>query len=239
MSQYNDKGVVLRGWRLGESDRIVVLLTAEHGKVRAVAKGVRKTKSKFGGRLELTSHVSFQMFEGRGELGIVTQAETIERFVNLRNDPNLFASASAMLEVSDHFSLDQNKDVKRYEMLVGALRTLDENPAPLVLPAFLLKVLAHVGLEPHLDLCTRCQSSGPLVSIDYNEGGVLCEKCRRGRSVTERSIAVMRSILGGGLSMALAVEDNQVCSEVESVAYEAVEFHLERRLRSRKVLDQT
>ena len=239
MSQYNDKGVVLRGWRLGESDRIVVLLTAEHGKVRAVAKGVRKTKSKFGGRLELTSHVSFQMFEGRGELGIVTQAETIDRFVNLRNDPNLFASASAMLEVSDHFSLDQNKDVKRYEMLVGALRTLDENPAPLVLPAFLLKVLAHEGLEPHLDLCTRCQSNGPLVSIDYNEGGVLCEKCRRGRAVSEGSVAVMRSILGGGLSMALAVKDEQVCAEVGSIAHEAIEFHLERRLRSRKVLDQT
>ena len=97
MSQYNDKGVVLRGWRLGESDRIVVLLTAEHGKVRAVVKGVRKTKSKFGGRLELTSHVAFQMFEGRGELGIVTQAETLDRFANLRTDPNLFANASAML----------------------------------------------------------------------------------------------------------------------------------------------
>ena len=239
MSQYNDKGVVLRGWRLGESDRIVVLLTAEHGKVRAVVKGVRKTKSKFGGRLELTSHVAFQMFEGRGELGIVTQAETLDRFANLRTDPNLFANASAMLEVVDHFALDQVSDTRKYEMLVGALKTLDSDPAPLVVPAFFLKLLTHEGLEPQLDRCTRCDSNGPLVSIDYHEGGVLCEKCRRGRAVSEGSVAVMRSILGGGLSMALAVKDDQVCAEVESIAHEAIEFHLERRLRSRKVIDQT
>ena len=75
MSLYRDTGVVLRTYKLGEADRIVVLLTAEHGKVRAVAKGVRKTKSRFGGRLEPLSHVSLLLYEGR-ELDIVTQAET-------------------------------------------------------------------------------------------------------------------------------------------------------------------
>ena len=91
MSLYRADGIVLRTWRLGEADRIVVLLTPENGKVRAVAKGVRKTRSKFGGRLEPTSHVAVQLYAGRGDLDIVTQAETIDRFESLRLDADRFA----------------------------------------------------------------------------------------------------------------------------------------------------
>ena len=76
MPLYRDRGVVLRTYKLGEADRIVSILTRGHGKVRAVAKGVRKTKSRFGGRLEPTSHVDLLLYEGRGELDIVSQAET-------------------------------------------------------------------------------------------------------------------------------------------------------------------
>ena len=101
MSLYRDDGVVLRTWRLGEADRIIVLLTAEHGKVRAVAKGVRKTRSKFGGRLEPTSHVAVQLHRGRGDLDIVTQAETLDRFEGLRLDAERFAEASSLLEAID------------------------------------------------------------------------------------------------------------------------------------------
>ena len=97
MSLYRDQGIVLRTWKLGESDRIIVIITEENGKVRAVAKGVRKTRSKFGGRLEPTSHVALQLFRGKGELGIVTQAETIDRFQNIRSEPELFSDASSML----------------------------------------------------------------------------------------------------------------------------------------------
>ncbi len=113
MTLYRDTGVVIRTWRLGEADRIVVLLTPEHGKVRAVAKGVRKTRSKFGGRLEPTSHVDLQLYAGRGDLGIVTQAETIDRFENVRADPDRFSEASALLEVVDVVSPDGDPDRQR------------------------------------------------------------------------------------------------------------------------------
>ena len=237
MSLYRDDGVVLRTWRLGEADRIIVLLTAEHGKVRAVAKGVRKTRSKFGGRLEPTSHVAVQLHRGRGDLDIVTQAETLDRFEGLRLDAERFAEASSLLEAIDVVAPDREPDRERYRMLVGALRTLNERPAALVVSAFLLKLLAHEGLAPQLDACVRCGVDEPLVSLDVGEGGVLCRDCRRGRPVSSSAIAVMRAVLGGGLAGALAVTEPAVCAEGDAVATSAVEYHLERRLRSRRVLD--
>lgn len=236
MSLYRARGVVLRTWRLGEADRIVVILTAEEGKVRAVAKGIRKTRSKFGGRLEPTSHVSLQVFRGRGELDIVTQAETLDRFENLRLDPDRFADAFALLEIVDAIAPDREVDLRRYSMLLGALRTLDQRSSPLVVPAFFLKLLRHECLAPSLNSCVRCDSSDMLVAIDVGEGGVLCEACRRGRPLSGEALAVLRAILGGGLDMALDVVDQSLCSEVDRVATEAAEHHLERRMRSRRVM---
>ncbi len=238
MRHLRDRGLVLRTWRLGEADRIVVLLTPGYGKLRAVAKGIRKTRSRFGGRLEPTSHVDLQVYPGRGDLGIVTQAESIDRFENLRADADRFSEASALLEAVDVVAPDGEPDRRRYEMLLGALRTLDEEPAPLVVPAFYLKLLAHEGLAPSLDSCVRCGSGGPLVAIDHGEGGALCSGCRRGRAVSAGALAVMRAVLGGGLSDALLVVDPQVCAEVDALSTEAVEYHLERRMRSRRVMER-
>ncbi|MEE2767689.1 MAG: DNA repair protein RecO [Actinomycetota bacterium] len=239
MSLYRAQGVVLRTWRLGEADRIVVILTAEKGKVRAVAKGVRKTRSKFGGRLEPTSHVALQLFSGRGELDIVTQAETVDRFEGLRLDPDRFSEASAMLEIADIVAPDWDPDRRRYQMLLGALRTLEERPSPLLVPAFFLKVLDHEGLAPALDSCARCSSKGPLVALDVGEGGAYCESCRQGRPLSDHALAVMRAVLGGGLEKALLVDDPRICEEVDRIATDAVEFHLERRMRARRVMHNT
>src|SRR5579864_2924661 len=106
MGLYRDQGVVLRTIRLGESDRIVTLVTQAHGKVRAVAKGVRKTKSRFGSRLEPTTHVSLLLYEGR-ELDVVTQAETIEHHRRVREDLNRLAKATAVVEAVDQVAQDR------------------------------------------------------------------------------------------------------------------------------------
>ncbi len=123
-------------------------------------------------------------------------------------------------------------------MLLGALRTLDENPTPLLVPAFFLKLLAREGLAPHLDSCVRCGSSGPLVAVEFGEGGTLCGSCRRGRPVSDAALAVMRAVLGGGLVDALAVVDPEVCTEVDGTATAAIEYHLERRIKSRRVMER-
>src|SRR5690606_29962481 len=121
-----------------EADRIVVLYTKGHGKVRAVGKGVRKTKSKFGSRLEPTSQVALQLYEGR-ELDIVTQAETVGRLAPLRADLDRYTRATALLEAVDSLAQERQADSRLHAMLTGALRTLAEQDHPLVVPGFFLK----------------------------------------------------------------------------------------------------
>src|SRR5437660_9266576 len=129
MGLYRDQGVVLRTIRLGESDRIVTLVTQTHGKVRAVAKGVRKTKSRFGGRLEPLSHVALLLYEGR-EHDIVTQADTLESFRAVREDLHRLTRAHALLEAADQVAQERQANVRLYQMLLGALRASAARDAP-------------------------------------------------------------------------------------------------------------
>src|SRR5438270_9240571 len=165
MGLYRDQGVVLRTIRLGESDRIVTFVTEGRGKVRAVAKGVRKTKSRFGGRLEPISHVSLLLYEGR-ELDIVTQAEVLDHFRAIREDLDRLTRATAMLEAVDQVAQERQANARLYQMLVGALRALAARNAPLLVPAFFLKLLSAEGFQPILDGCAACDSPGPLVAFD-------------------------------------------------------------------------
>ncbi len=232
---YRDEAVVLRTYKLGEADRIVVLATAEHGKVRAVAKGVRKTKSKFGARLEPLSHISAQLYEGRN-LDIVTQAEGIDAFRAIRDDLERYVAATSVLEVMDQVSMEREPDTTRFRMLVGVLRTMADNDNPLVLPAFFLKLLAHEGLGLEVQQCVACGAGDPLVALDQLSGGMLCPSCRQGRAVSAEALRLLRAVLGGGLAGVLAEEPSPAVSEVSAIATEAVEQLLERRLRSPGVL---
>jgi DNA repair protein RecO (recombination protein O) len=234
-----DDAVVLRTYRLGEADRIVVLMTKDHGKVRGVAKGVRRTRSKFGSRLEPTTHIDVQLYEGRGELWTVTQAETIDRFVNVRSDLELLTRAVAMLEVIDQMALDREPNPELHRLLVGALRALDEVGAPLVVAGFNWKVLVSEGFAPMLDQCVECGATDPLVAFDIADGGMRCADCRRGTPLSAEALDVIRQMLQGELNKALALGRSTVTDEVDALATAAVEHHLERRLRSVGVINAT
>jgi DNA repair protein RecO (recombination protein O) len=228
---YRDTGVVLRTYKLGEADRIVVVLTEHHGKVRAVAKGVRKTMSKFGARLEPLSHVRLLMYQGR-ELDIVSQADSVETLAPLVGDLDHLTNGLAIVEAVDQLTMDREPSPHIYRMLVGALRTVAERSGPLVVPAFYWKLLASEGVRPELDECVRCGSAGPLVAFDMNEGGVLCRSCRTGAPISAEALEVTRMILGGRLNDALDVQGGPVTHEVAGHANRALEHHLERRLRT-------
>lgn len=238
MSLYRDEAVVLRTWKLGEADRIVVLYTRGRGKVRAVGKGVRKTKSKFGARLEPTSHVALQLYEGR-ELDIVTQAESLSALSPLRDDLDRLTRATALLEAVDAIAQDRQADGRLYSMLVGALRTLAERDHPLVVPAFFLKLLAHEGFQPRVDGCAVCDVEDPLVAFELDEGGLLCGDHRRGMAVSPDAVALLRHVLGGRLGEALNARPDATTLEVEALATRTLEHHLERRLRSVTLLPHT
>jgi DNA repair protein RecO (recombination protein O) len=238
MSLYRDQGVVLRTWKLGEADRIVNVMTRTHGKVRAVVKGVRKTKSRFGARLEPTSHVSMLLYGGR-ELDVVTQAESIDQFRSLRGDLDRLARASAMLEAVDQVAQEREPNAALYTMLLGGLRTLAAADAPLVVPGFFLKLLDLEGLRPSVEACAVCgDDTVVLVAFDVDQGGLLCDEHRRGIPVSADAVRLLQLILGGQLALALQEPRSATTHEVEHLATGALEHHLERRLRSMTVLDR-
>jgi len=231
VSLYRDEGVVLRTMRLGEADRIVAMLTRGHGKVRAVVKGVRRTRSKFGGRLEPLSHVALLCWKGR-DLDIVNQAEVLDGFRMVREDLSRVAKAFTVLEVADQVAQEHHPNPRLYDMVVRALRSLESADAALLLPGFLLKALALEGSSPVVDHCASCGAPEDLVAFDLSDGGMLCRACRRGRPVSPEALDLIRRILGGGLSAALAEPSSAVTDEVVDLACEAMETHLDRRLRS-------
>lgn len=237
---YHDVGVVLRTYKLRESDRIVVIHTRDNGKVRAVAKGVRKTKSRFGARLEPMSHVKLLLYRGR-ELDIVSQAETVESLSPMLSSLDRASQGLAALEAVDQLSLEREPNPDLYRMLVGVLRTIADRPSPLTVPAFYWKLLAREGFSPELDACVRCGGCEPesqLVAFDLVEGGVLCRSCRSGRSISPAALSLLRDILGGRLRAALATPESPATHEVADLATSALEFQIERRLRAAAMFER-
>ena len=236
---YRDHAVVLRTIKLGEADRIVTVMTEGHGKVRAVAKGVRKTKSRFGSRLEPCSHVAVQLYEGR-QLDTITQAETVDHFRPIREDLDRLARATALLEAVDQIAQEGEANPRLYQMLVGGLRSLSGANAPLLVAAFFFKLLSLEGAHPLVNECASCGATEPLVGFALSEGGVLCRSCTdgRGRYLSPEALELIRTILSGGVSRALTVDSSAVTTEVDHIATWSLEQHVERRLKSTAVLDR-
>jgi DNA repair protein RecO (recombination protein O) len=232
MSLYREEAVVLRTHKLGEADRIVVLMSSGRGKVRAVAKGIRKTKSRFGGRLEPPGHVSLLLYEGRN-LDVISQAETLDYHRPIREDLDRMTDAMALVEAVDQVAQEGEANPPLFKMLTGALRVLaeaEERP-PLLVAAFYWKLLALEGVAPVLDECVRCGGS-ELVSFDPAEGGTLCREHRRGTPIEYETLRLIQRILGGQLAAALREPPSPTVSTVSHLATSTLEAHLERRLRT-------
>ena len=228
MALYREQAVVLRTIKLGEADRIVNLMTRHKGKVRAVVKGVRKTKSRFGGRLEPSRHVALQLYEGR-ELDTVTQAETLDHFSKVRDDLDRLTKAMVLLEAVDLVAQEHQADPGLYRILVGGLRALNERDRPLLAAAFLLRVLAHEGLQPLLDLDRLPPSDFALFDLDE---GVVEPGGGLGFEVSWRAVELMAQVVGGQMGDALNEPESAVTREVDQLVTRMFEHHMERGLRS-------
>lgn len=233
---YRDDAIVLRTHPLGEADRIITLLTRRHGKVRAVAKGVRRTGSRFGARLEPFGLVDVQLHTGRS-LHTVTQAVMIETFAQaISADYARYTAASVMLETTDRLT-DEVVDpsARQFLLLVGALRAVGTSHVPpaLSLDAFLLRTLAYAGWVPELRTCTLCGAEGPHHAYDIAAGGLVCSACRRPGAVAVRQAAIEQMIylLAGDWDSVLAA-DPTVHVEASRLISDTVTWHLERAVRS-------
>jgi DNA repair protein RecO (recombination protein O) len=233
---YRDEGVVLRTQKLGEADRIVTFLTRRTGRVRAVGKGVRRTKSKFGSRLEPFMQVDVQFAHGR-TLDIVTQVETIEPFGEaIATDYARYTAGTAMLETADRLVVEEMEPaVQQYLLLVGGLRVLaaGERDASLVLDSFLLRSLAIAGYAPTFDHCARCGAAGPHRRFSSAAGGILCSDCRVPGAATpaDETVTLLGALLAGDWPTAEAVEP-RYRKPASGIVAAYLQWHLERSLRS-------
>jgi DNA repair protein RecO (recombination protein O) len=235
VSLYRDEGVVLRTQKLGEADRIVTILAKRTGKVRGVAKGVRRTTSRFGARLEPFTHVDLQLHTGRS-LDVITQAETIRPYGEaLAPDYPRYTAGTAMLETADRLTLGEKEPaLRQFLLLVGGLRTLvtGEHEARLVLDAYLLRSLAVAGYAPALETCARCSAPGGR-AFAIVAGGVVCAACRPpGAAVpAPETIALMIALLRGDWASA-DVSETRHRSECSGLVAAYLQWHLEHGIRS-------
>ncbi len=239
---YRDDAVVLRTQKLGEADRIVTLLTRHHGRVRAVAKGVRRTTSRFGSRLEPFMHADVQLAEGRS-LDVVTQAETVAPHGRrICADYRLYTAGTVMLETAERLVVEEKEPaVQQFLLLAGGLRVLasGERDAGLVLDSFLLRSLAVAGYAPSFADCARCGAPGPHRSFSPAAGGMLCRDCRAPgtASPAPETVELLAALLVGDWAAAERSEPRQR-KEANGLVAVFLQWHLERSLRSLAHVDR-
>jgi DNA repair protein RecO (recombination protein O) len=244
LATYKEEAVVLRAYDLGEADRILSLITAGRGLRRAVAKGIKRTKSKFGGRLEPFTHLHTVLHEGRN-LDTVVQAEIIHSHAPLRADFSKFLYGEAMLEMIEK-SLHENQCIPRlFDALCITLDILegDVSDPALLLAAFEFKVCALIGYHPHLDHCLHCgrMIEGENVCMDFSGGGISCGACSSGLErrldVSPENLALIRSLLRDDMAtVACREESPRMCREALITAFRFSESFLERPLKTRQVV---
>ena len=240
MPTYRDEAVVLRTHKLGEADRIITLLSRHRGKIRAVAKGVRRTSSKFGARLEPFSHVDLQFAVGR-TLDVVTQVESLDAFGEpLTGDYPAYTAGQVMLETADRLVVEEGEPaVQQYLLLVGALRVLNQGtrdgarPATLILDSYLLRALAVAGYAPSFSDCARCGVVGPHRAFSPSAGGAVCEHCRPAGSArpAPQTLLLLGALLEGRWADTRDVTV-QTAREASGITSAFVAWHLDRNLRS-------
>jgi DNA repair protein RecO (recombination protein O) len=240
VSLYRDEGVVLRVQKLGEADRIITLLTKRHGRVRAVAKGVRRTRSKFGASVEPFSHVDLQLYSGR-TLDIVTQAESLTAYGDgLVSDYGRYTAGTAVLETAERLTAEEGEPALRLFLLtLGALRALTERDPSLVLDAFLLRAMSVSGYAPALQDCARCAAPGPHRSFSVPAGGVVCAACRPAGAASPHpgALSLMSALLEGDWESAQASVAS-VRRDASGLIAAHLQWHLERGLRSLPLVER-
>lgn len=243
MPLYRDEAIVLRTQKLGEADRIATLLTRSHGKIRAVAKGVRRTSSRFGARLEPFSYVDLQLATGR-TLDVVAQAESIAAYgEGIVGDYARYTTGTVLLETADRLVVEEKEPAtQQHLLLAGALRVLSsgERSPGLVLDSFLLRSLAISGYAPSFEDCAKCGEPGPHRAFNPAAGGVVCTTCRPPASVmpAPATINLLAALLTGDWPTAEQT-DPRTRREAAGLVAAFVAWHLDRQLRSLPYLDLT
>ena len=238
---YRTHAVVLKRMDLGEADRIVTFFSRDEGKVRAVARGVRRTTSRSAGHLEPFTLTDLLLAVGR-ELDVVSQADTIESFRGIREDLELTTHAYYLAEAVDLLTEDRMENRAVFDVLVGALHQLSQaGDARQVLIVFHMQLLDALGYRPELRECVTCRAT---IAPDRNHfsalaGGVLCPACGPrepgARDIGTSALKLLRFVQQTNGERAVTVPPN-VSREAEALLRDYAEHIVERRLRSPELI---
>ncbi len=243
LATYRDRAVVLRKLDYGEADRIFTLLTRDHGKVGAIAKGVRKPASKLGPSLELYGHIDVLLAKGRGELDVVAQVERVPGY-RIEGDVERMAHAALIAELAERVCEDRHPVDGVYELAVGALYELGHESDPRRASAwFIMTALDLLGYAPQLMACVSCERplAAKPAAFSAEAGGFLCDKCAPPAMdlVPLATIKVLRLMASGDLATYRRLKlDATVMASIEGVLQSQLEHHLDRRLKSLAFLNQ-
>jgi DNA repair protein RecO (recombination protein O) len=238
MALRHDQGIVLRGYPFGEADRVVVLLSPNHGKIRTVAKGIRKTKSRFGGRLEPFTHVDLVLYEGRN-LDTITQVAVIEPFPRLRASLDAVVAAGTMVETADAVAQEDEASMRLFLLLHRGLRALEAGQIGAdLITSYLLKLADVVGVAPSLQVCASCGRVEELHRFSFGGGGAICDRCGTDGAVRLRDgVTEYLARLANAEFSQMPETDIALAAEAMGIARRFVEYHLDRKLASLAVME--
>jgi len=242
---YQTEAIIIKRIKLGEADRILTLYTPELGKLKAVAKGNRRPQSKLGGHVELLTHSRLMLARGRN-LDIITQAQTINNFLAIKDDLELISRGLYIAELVDSFTGEHIEDRRIFDLVLDALQQLSHaNDCELVLRYFELHLLNYLGYRPQLQQCTECNS--PLKPeanfFSPSRGGVLCHDCGFhepvARPISLNALKVLRLWQNCDYAAARRVKiSSKLDTELEQVMREHIKYLLEKQLKSTAWLDK-
>ena len=239
MALYSDEGIVLRTAKLGEADRIITLFTRGHGKVRAVAKGVRRTKSRFGARLEPFMRVSLLLAEGRS-LDNVSQAESIAAYAGaISGDYEAYRAASVICEtLNDLVTTEHEPQPAQYQLVVGALHALAARAhhAQTLRESYVLRALALAGWTPRLHACVVCGRTDGLMFFSSAAGGTMCmaDHTPEAKPANAAVLRQLRALLDGDWR---TLDAQPLEPGAERLVEDWAQYYLERPIRSLRLLD--
>ncbi|KFI59272.1 DNA repair protein RecO [Bifidobacterium gallicum] len=239
MALYRDEGIVLRTMKLGEADRVITLLTRDHGKVRAVAKGVRRTKSRFGARLEPFMRVDLLLNEGR-TFDAIRQAESVSVYAGaITADYDRYRAATIIVEVINDLASTEHEPVgAQYPLLAGALNALAtaRHEPELISNSYVLRAIAMAGWTPRLDSCVVCGRVDQLTHFSARSGGVMCATDRTPDAIRIQPAERLQliALLAGDWA---ALEHSPLLSGTQRLVELWAEQVLERPVRSMRLTE--
>lgn len=238
MANYKLKGIILKRTNFGEADRILTIFSDKLGKICAIGKGIRKQNSRLGGHLEPFCLGNLVIAEGRN-LDIITEAEIIECFFDIRNNLNSTHISYYLAEAVDKLTGEHEKHQEVFDLLLEVLNNVGQINDDLLIAYFESKLLSELGFRPELNHCIKCHNKLSKINyFDYVDGGAVCQHCSSsGEKITNNAIKLFRIFHKSNIENIKNIKlDNEIRKEVRIISQKYIDYISQQEFKSRRFL---